>query len=176
MKMYNNLKHFVACILVISALFSPLSFLITEATEGYQNLTGSYNCYAYAINRVDELDNQVRFYNNTQNGRLYQPGDISKDIYNTFGFDPNISYETMLSLIKCNVISDLYAMGHADVSTTMNIYAEVNGETKRQSLENLAKFAPRAASAFAFLCLILAHLECPAIHNSFFSYTFLIKS
>jgi len=35
------------------------------------------------------------------------------------------------------VIQEL--MGHADVSTTMNIYAEVNGETKRQSLENLAK-------------------------------------
>ena len=31
------------------------------------------------------------------------------------------------------------------------------------SLENLAKFAPRAASAFAFLCLIFAHLECPDI-------------
>lgn len=30
-------------------------------------------------------------------------------------------------------------MGHADVSTTMNIYAEVNGETTRESLENLAK-------------------------------------
>lgn len=30
-------------------------------------------------------------------------------------------------------------MGHADISTTMNIYAEVNGETKRQSIEKLAK-------------------------------------
>jgi len=30
-------------------------------------------------------------------------------------------------------------MGHADISTTMNIYAEVNRETTRQSLENLAK-------------------------------------
>lgn len=35
------------------------------------------------------------------------------------------------------VIQDI--MGHADVSTTMNIYAEVNGETTRQSMENLAK-------------------------------------
>lgn len=35
------------------------------------------------------------------------------------------------------VIQEL--MGHADVSTTMNIYAEVNGETIRQSLDNLAK-------------------------------------
>ena len=30
-------------------------------------------------------------------------------------------------------------MGHADVSTTMNIYAEVNEEVPRSSLENLAK-------------------------------------
>lgn len=28
-------------------------------------------------------------------------------------------------------------MGHADVSTTMNIYAEVNESTTRESLENL---------------------------------------
>lgn len=30
-------------------------------------------------------------------------------------------------------------MGHADVSTTMNIYAEVNQEVTRASIENLAK-------------------------------------
>ena len=30
-------------------------------------------------------------------------------------------------------------MGHSDVSTTMNIYAEVNNSTTRESLENLAK-------------------------------------
>ena len=30
-------------------------------------------------------------------------------------------------------------MGHADVTTTMNIYAEVNTEVTRESLENLAK-------------------------------------
>ncbi len=30
-------------------------------------------------------------------------------------------------------------MGHADVSTTMNIYAEVNDSTTRESLEKLAK-------------------------------------
>ena len=30
-------------------------------------------------------------------------------------------------------------MGHADVSTTMNIYAEVNQEVSRTSIENLAK-------------------------------------
>jgi integrase len=30
-------------------------------------------------------------------------------------------------------------MGHADVTTTMNIYAEVNNEVARESLENLAK-------------------------------------
>lgn len=30
-------------------------------------------------------------------------------------------------------------MGHADVSTTMNIYAEVNNSTTRESLENLAR-------------------------------------
>lgn len=30
-------------------------------------------------------------------------------------------------------------MGHADVSTTMNIYAEVNESTTRESLEKLAK-------------------------------------
>ena len=30
-------------------------------------------------------------------------------------------------------------MGHADVSTTMNIYAEVNNEVTRTAIENLAK-------------------------------------
>ena len=30
-------------------------------------------------------------------------------------------------------------MGHADVSTTMNIYAEANPEVTREALENLAK-------------------------------------
>lgn len=30
-------------------------------------------------------------------------------------------------------------IGHADVSTTMNIYAEVNAESTRESIENLAK-------------------------------------
>ena len=30
-------------------------------------------------------------------------------------------------------------MGHADVSTTMNIYAESNPAVKRESLEKLAK-------------------------------------
>jgi site-specific recombinase XerD len=30
-------------------------------------------------------------------------------------------------------------MGHSDVSTTMNIYAEVNESTIKESLEKLAK-------------------------------------
>lgn len=30
-------------------------------------------------------------------------------------------------------------MGHADVSTTMNIYAEVNNEVTQTAIENLAK-------------------------------------
>ena len=30
-------------------------------------------------------------------------------------------------------------MGHADVSTTMNIYAEVNGDVKKLSIEALSK-------------------------------------
>ncbi|MFR7671646.1 tyrosine-type recombinase/integrase, partial [Ruminococcus sp.] len=30
-------------------------------------------------------------------------------------------------------------MGHADVSTTMNIYAEANPEVTREALEKLAK-------------------------------------
>lgn len=30
-------------------------------------------------------------------------------------------------------------MGHKNFSTTMDIYAEVNGETTRQSMDNLAK-------------------------------------
>lgn len=30
-------------------------------------------------------------------------------------------------------------MGHADVSTTMNIYAEVNSSVTKSSIQNLAK-------------------------------------
>jgi len=41
-------------------------------------------------------------------------------------------YETNVKVIQ-------EVMGHADVSTTMNIYAEVNPEVTRASIENLAK-------------------------------------
>ena len=41
--------------------------------------------------------------------------------------------------VETNIKVIQTVMGHADISTTMNIYAEVNTETTRQSLENLAK-------------------------------------
>lgn len=40
---------------------------------------------------------------------------------------------------KTNVKVIQEVMGHADVSTTMNIFAEVNQEVTRTSIENLAK-------------------------------------
>ena len=41
------------------------------------------------------------------------------------------------SLMQLKVIQEV--MGHADVSTTMNIYAEANPEVTREALEKLAK-------------------------------------
>lgn len=40
---------------------------------------------------------------------------------------------------ETNIKVSQEVMGHADVSTTMNIYAESNPEVKRESLENLAE-------------------------------------
>ena len=41
------------------------------------------------------------------------------------------------TLMQLKVIQEV--MGHADVSTTMNIYAEVNDEVTKTAIENLAK-------------------------------------
>ena len=55
---------------------------------------------------------------------------------------PHIFRHTFASRIcenETNVKIIQQLMGHADVSTTMNIYAEVNAESTRESIENLAK-------------------------------------
>ena len=56
MKFGGKIKYITTVILMVSLLCGPGSLLITEATDGYQNNTGLYNCYAYAIKRVDECD------------------------------------------------------------------------------------------------------------------------
>ena len=102
-------------ILIISLLCSPFSLLIAKATDGYYNNTASYNCYAYAINRI--VINGA-FYRPNSDKPTYQPGDISEDIYNNFDVD---FYGYDLNRVKCNVINDLYAMGYTDVLIYSNI-------------------------------------------------------
>ena len=82
---------------------------MVEATEVYQNNTSSYNCYAYAINRT-LINGKLYYYNSIH--WTYQPGDISENDKNNFDIDTN-GYE--ISRIKCNVLKDLYAMGHTNV-------------------------------------------------------------
>ena len=119
MKKYTNFKRLISVVAVITLFFSSFSAFVVEATDGYENNTSSYNCYAYAINRVDECDiNGNRFYNPAQTGRIYQPGDISEDIYNNFDVD---FYGYDLNKVKCNVIKDLYAMGYTDVLIYSNV-------------------------------------------------------
>ena len=119
MKEYTNFKRLISVVAVITLFFSSFSAFVVEATDGYENNTSSYNCYAYAINRVDECDiNGNRFYNPAQTGKIYQPGDISEDIYNNFDVD---FYGYDLNKVKCNVIKDLYAMGYTDVLIYSNV-------------------------------------------------------
>ena len=121
MKFDSKFKYLTTIILIISFLCSPFSLLIVEAIDGYQNNTASYNCYAYAINRV--VINGV-IYRPNSDFPIYQPGDISENSKNNFDSGIN-GYE--LGIIKCNVIKDLYAMGHSDISIYM--YNENNYES-----------------------------------------------
>jgi len=117
MKLYEKIKYLATTILIISLVFGQFSLLTIEANEGYQNNTGSYNCYAYAINRITI---NGKFYYYDSNNPTYQPGDISKD-YRNVVFTPPYTIDK----IKCNTLRDLYAMGHTDVMV-YNIIRNVN--------------------------------------------------
>ena len=114
MKIYEKIKYLATTILIISLIFGQFSLLTIEATEEYQNSTRSYNCYAYAINKI--IFDETFYYPYSIKPR-YQPGDIGEDNINNF--DSGSGYE--LNRIKCNVIQDLYAMGHTGVMVYNNI-------------------------------------------------------
>ena len=115
MNLYRKCKYIITSLLLVSFLCSPISVLITEATEGYHNSTSSHNCYAYAINEIIFDD---AFYFPNSNKPRYQPGDITEDIYNNFDID---SYGYDLGRVKCNTLKDLYALGYTDVVIYNNI-------------------------------------------------------
>jgi integrase len=50
-----------------------------------------------------------------------------------------IQFQAEIQKTDTNVKVIQEVMGHADVSTTMNIYAEANPEVTREALEKLAK-------------------------------------
>ena len=126
MKRYIKFNQLISVVVIITLFSCCFPGFVVEATDGYENNTDSYNCYAYAINRVDELDvNNDRFYNPAQTEKIYQPGDISKNISNTFYIDLNGSNEDNINRVKCNTLRDLYAMGHTDVMV-YNLVRNIN--------------------------------------------------
>lgn len=134
MKFGGKIKYITTVILIVSLLCSPGSLLITEAADGYQNNTGSYNCYAYAINRIIIGD---KFYHINSNDPTYQPGDISKDYRNIIFGRPYT-----IDKIKCNTLRDLYAMGHTGVVIYNNIN-DVNAyNTMLTNIDFSIKFHP----------------------------------
>ena len=125
MKKYVGFKKTTVFILVVSLLLGPVSALIVEASTNTYTLKDSlvmndqgewvndgsnfsrnprsYNCYAYAIGRVEGN----RFYNEGQNELLYQPGDIFWDYKNTSIYDTED--------IKNKVRQDLEITGHTNI-------------------------------------------------------------
>ena len=127
MKVDYKIAKLTAIILVISLLLGSFSVLIVEATEEaytlhdslvmdtdgnwvstgvtYNNHNGDYNCYAYAIGRVES-----KFYNlndKIDNKIQYQPGDIFTNIQ-----DVSARGSNNIDLLRCTVIKDLVAMGY----------------------------------------------------------------
>ena len=105
MKLSVKIRGSIIVILVILLLFCSFSILSLSAEE-INNDTVFYNCYAYAINRV--ITNEKLYYPNSLRP-TYQPGEISKDYHNNF----DAPYT--LDEIKCNVVSDLCAIGHTGI-------------------------------------------------------------
>lgn len=125
MKEYDIFKSITVLVLVVSLLFGPISALLVEASESTSTLNdsevlndqgewvndgsnfsrapGIYNCYAYAIGRVDGN----RFYNVNQNDLIYQPGDLFWDYKNELIYDTDI--------IKNKVRQDLEITGHTNI-------------------------------------------------------------
>ena len=113
MKEYTKFKCLISVIAVITLFFSSFSAFMVDATDGYENNTGSYNCYAYAINEI--IFGEAFYYPNSNNPR-YQPGDISKDYYNVI-----FGHPYTIDKIKCNTLRDLYALRYTDVVIYNNI-------------------------------------------------------
>ena len=130
MKAHDKFKVLMILGLLVSLLLGQFSLLIVEATEdvyalmnskvindqgewvtgggGFPCNTGVYNCYAYAIS----LFGDSKFYD-LNFGDKYQPGDIY--VENT-----TIPDNDTLSNVRDNVILDLEAVGHNDISVYYN--------------------------------------------------------
>ena len=133
----DNFKSLIICVLVISFLAGPFFFLIVEATEELYTLNDSlvmdangnwvstgvtynthnqnYNCYAYAIGRVDE----EKFYNLNNSVRKYNPGDI---FVNKSTYLPRNNIDQ----IRCSVVRDLIAMGYTNIRVFYNTMPTTN--------------------------------------------------
>ena len=136
MKLYSEIKPLTSAILVVSLLLSSFSALIVEASESSYTLVDSevlddngdwvntgrtynshfddYNCYAYAIGRVDS-----KFYNLNdliESEIQYQPGDIFTNVPNAYTRGSN-----NIDLFRCTVIKDLLAIGYTNIEASYNV-------------------------------------------------------
>ena len=137
MKVEYQIKNIFAIILVTSLLFGSFSALIVEASEisytledsevlsdngnwvstsvTYNTYNQNYNCYAYALGRVES-----KFYN-INAGIQYQPGNIftNTQYYGTYQSDN-------MDLFRCCTIKDLIAMGYTNIEVSYNIMPTIN--------------------------------------------------
>lgn len=113
---------------------------------------------------VAEIDGMTNFIFTNRFGNPHNPQAVNraiKRIVDTHNAEEEVEAKKhkrepiMLPRFSCHIFRHTFAsrfcenetnvkviqevMGHADVSTTMNIYAEANPEVTREALENLAK-------------------------------------
>ena len=137
MKVDYQVKILTSVVLIISLIFGSFSVLIVEASESAYTLQDSkvlddngdwvktgrtynshfqnYNCYAYAIGRVES-----KFYN-INAGLQYQPGDIFTNIE---CYDAYLSDN--IDLFRCTVIKDLNAMGYTNIEVSYNVMPTIS--------------------------------------------------
>jgi integrase len=113
---------------------------------------------------MENVDGMTNFVFTNRFGGPYNPASVNraiKRIVDAYNAEEEVEAKkekrdpVMVPRFSCHIFRHTFAsrfcenetnikviqevMGHADVSTTMNIYAEVNQEVTRSSIENLAK-------------------------------------
>lgn len=130
----------------------------------YQMLKDEYERQSEEGFCIEEIDGLTNFIFTNRFGTPHNPQAINraiKRIVDSHNAEEEVKAKkekrepVMIPRFSCHIFRHTFAsrfcenetnikviqevMGHADVSTTMNIYAEVNNEVTRESIENLAK-------------------------------------